>query len=144
MKSGHKCVVFDTSTLIGCCLTQQGRPAEALAYALRNFIVAVSSSTKAEAIDVFQRDKFDAWKSLQDRMAFLNGFLSSAKEFSVTEHVNDCRDPKDNKFLELAIAAKAIMIVSSDSDLLVLNPYRNIEIITPVDFLARMNHAHTP
>ena len=137
MKSGHKCVVFDTSTLIGCCLTRQGRPAEALAYALRNFTVAVSSSTKAEAVEVFKRDKFDAWKSPQDRMAFLNGFLSATKEFPVTEQVNDCRDPKDNKFLELALAAKAIMIVSSDSDLLVLNPYRNIEILTPADFLLR-------
>jgi uncharacterized protein len=137
MKSGHKCIVFDTSTLIGCCLTQQGRPAQALAYALRNFTVAVSSSTKAEAVDVFKRDKFDAWKSPQDRMAFLNGFLGAAKEFVVTELVHDCRDPKDNKFLELALAAKAIMIVSSDSDLLILNPYRNVEILTPVDFLAR-------
>ncbi len=138
MKPGHKCVVFDTSTLIGCCLTQQGRPAEALAYALRNFTVAVSVSTKAEAIEVFQRDKFDPWKSHQDRMTFLNGFLGAAKEFVVTQLVNDCRDPKDNKFLELALAAKAIMIVSSDSDLLVLNPYRDVEILTPTDFLARM------
>jgi uncharacterized protein len=138
MKSGHKCIVFDTSTLIGCCLTQQGRPAEALAYATRHYTLAVSSATKAEALDVFRRDKFDAWKSPQDRMIFLNGFLGAAKEFIVAERVNDCRDPKDNKFLELALAAKAIMIVSSDSDLLVLNPYRNVEILTPADFLVRM------
>lgn len=34
--------------------------------------------------------------------------------------------PKDNKFLELALSAKAKLILSSDLDLLVLNPYQDI------------------
>jgi predicted nucleic acid-binding protein len=47
----------------------------------------------------------------------------------VTEKVQDCRDEKDNKFLELALAAKADILVSSDVHLLELNPYRGIELI---------------
>ena len=45
--------------------------------------------------------------------------------------MNDCRDPKDNKYLELALAAGASTIVSSDSDLLVLHPWRGVRILSP-------------
>ena len=48
--------------------------------------------------------------------------------------INDCRDPKDNFILELAVSAKADYLISSDADLLVLNPYRNIKILKPSDF----------
>jgi uncharacterized protein len=44
-----------------------------------------------------------------------------------------CRDPKDEKFLELA--ANADCIVSGDKDLLVLNPFRGTLILTPREFL---------
>jgi len=47
-----------------------------------------------------------------------------------------CRDPKDNKFLELAVAGEATHIVTGDSDLLVLNPFRDIAVLTPSEFLA--------
>jgi hypothetical protein len=49
--------------------------------------------------------------------------------------ITECRDPKDNKFLELALAGNADCIVTGDKDLLVLNPFRGIKIISPSDFL---------
>ena len=48
-----------------------------------------------------------------------------------------CRDPKDDQFLALALAAEADALVSSDEDLLVLHPWRGKAIVTPADFLAR-------
>ena len=57
--------------------------------------------------------------------------------FAPTEQVTDCRDPKDNLYLELALAAKAKRIVSSDADLLVLHPWRGVRILRPADYLAR-------
>ena len=56
-------------------------------------------------------------------------------ESSVKELKSTCRDPKDNKFLELAVAGNADCIVTGDKDLLVLNSFRNIQIITPKEFL---------
>ena len=53
--------------------------------------------------------------------------------------ITECRDPKDNKFLELAVAGKADCIVTGDKDLLVLHPFRNIRIITPKEFLSQFN-----
>ena len=50
-----------------------------------------------------------------------------------------CRDPKDDMVLTAAIVAKADMIVSGDKDLLVLNPFEDIAIVTPREFLQRIN-----
>jgi uncharacterized protein len=53
----------------------------------------------------------------------------------ISETINICRDPKDNMLLELAISGKANVIVSGDSDLLVLHPFRDIAILQPQVFL---------
>jgi putative PIN family toxin of toxin-antitoxin system len=50
--------------------------------------------------------------------------------------VTECRDHKDNKYLELALAAQARTIVSSDDDLLVLHPWRGVQILRPAAYLA--------
>jgi uncharacterized protein len=136
MTQARSCVVFDTSTLIGCCITPHGKPAQALAYALRQHVLAISHATQAELVEVFNRDKFNAWRAKEQRLVFLNAILKSAQMLEVVQRVTDCRDPKDNKFLELALSAKASALVSSNSDLLVLHPYRGIPIVTPANFLA--------
>ena len=53
--------------------------------------------------------------------------------FSPSERVADCRDAKDNKYLELALAAGAWAIVSGDADLLALHPWRGVRILRPAD-----------
>lgn len=53
----------------------------------------------------------------------------------IIEEIKECRDEKDNKFLELAISGNADFIITGDNDLLVLNPFRTIQIITPKSFL---------
>ena len=49
-------------------------------------------------------------------------------------HVEICRDPDDNKFLECAKDSHALYIVSGDKDLLVIEEYENIQIMTAKDF----------
>ena len=53
----------------------------------------------------------------------------------MTKTVADCRDAKDDKYLELAFAAGAGVIVSSDADLLVLHPWRGVRILRPAEYL---------
>ena len=53
------------------------------------------------------------------------------------QQIDICRDPDDNKFLECAVDAKAIYIVSGDKDLLTLEKYANVEIITAREFCDR-------
>jgi uncharacterized protein len=52
------------------------------------------------------------------------------------EHITDCKDEKDNKFLSLAVAANADILVSSDrKHLLLMSPYRGVRIVKAADFL---------
>jgi putative PIN family toxin of toxin-antitoxin system len=83
------------------------------------------------------RPKFARAISLARRERFLEELRRSAIWFEPSIAVSDCRDAKDDKYLELALAAGADMIVSSDEDLLVLHPWRGIPILSPADFLAR-------
>ena len=73
--------------------------------------------------------------SHEERLELLNELESSIEQFFPSEVITACRDPKDNKFLELAIAANASCIITGDKDLLILNPFRNIPILNAVDFL---------
>ena len=65
----------------------------------------------------------------------MSSLSSLGRWYVVSVVVRDCRDPKDDKYLELAIEAAASVIVSSDNDLLVLNPWRGIRILRPSEYL---------
>jgi len=61
----------------------------------------------------------------------------AADRIEPTEAVRECRDPKDDKYLALAAAAGADVIVSSDvHHLLSMHPGRGISIVSPADYLA--------
>ena len=66
---------------------------------------------------------------------WIRATLAAAELVKITETVAACRDPDDDKFIELAINGRADVIVSGDGDLLALNPFRNIPIVTPAAFL---------
>lgn len=68
-------------------------------------------------------------------MRFLVALLKESDLVAITEQIDECRDPSDNKFLELALCGNADVLVTGDNDLLVLNPFRGIAIVTPRDFL---------
>ena len=56
----------------------------------------------------------------------------------INRTVRACRDPKDDKFLEVAINGGAEWIVTGDNDLLVLHPFEGVDIVSPADYLARL------
>ncbi len=132
-----KYIVVDTSVLISALLKPSSIPALALAQARTLFTLAVSTDTLTELARVLSRDYLTRYRTVDEREQFLLRYSELTELINVTVHVTDCRDPKDNKFLELALAANASILVSSDSDLLVLHPYRSIQILTPADFLKR-------
>jgi uncharacterized protein len=82
------------------------------------------------------RPKFAGAIPLPRRERLLEILRRTAVWFEPTVRVTDCRDPKDDKYLELALAAGAETIVSSDDDLLVLHPGRGVRILRPADYLA--------
>ena len=123
-------VVLDSNLIVSAFLNPKSVAAQALSIGLEHFSVACSKETFAELVDVLARDKFDKYVSKAARAALLELYAQSVLFFDAPVTVADCKDPKDNKFLALALVAEAKVFVSGDKkDLLVLNPYKGIEII---------------
>lgn len=131
-----KLFVFDTSSLVIAALIENSVNRKALDRAIFLGELAVSQKTLEEFIDVLFREKFDKYFSNdEERLVIANKMEFNSKLFNPAEQITDCRDPKDDKFLELAVAAKASCIITGDKDLLVLNPYRGTVILNASDFL---------
>ncbi|MBD0389958.1 MAG: putative toxin-antitoxin system toxin component, PIN family [Nostoc sp. C3-bin3] len=127
--------VFDTNVLISAFLFSKGKPRQAFDKAQDIGIIIFSNAAFSELEEVLYRRKFDKYLPLEMRQELLENLIETVEFIEVTELVNECRDPKDNKYLELAITSQAECIVTGDDDLLVLNPWRSIEILTVVEFL---------
>jgi hypothetical protein len=116
-------IVLDTGVLVSAVLLPRSAPREAVDLAFAQGIVLASVDTIYELDEVLRRPKFDRYLREEERLLFLAAFIRDAKVVDVAEKAAECRDPKDNKFLELAVSGNATCIVTGDSDLLVLNPY---------------------
>jgi len=129
-------IVVDTNTFVSTIIGEFSIPAKAVEAAIVSDTLLRSIDTWNELEDVLMRNKFDRYQAADVRRAFLD-FLDLAMEsISVHTTLAVSRDPKDDKFLELAIDGHADMIITGDNDLLTLHPFRGVHIITPADYLA--------
>jgi putative PIN family toxin of toxin-antitoxin system len=127
--------VIDTNCFISANLVKNSVSAHAFDKALLMGTMALSDVVLNEYAEVLYREKLDKYLTESKRQNALKQVKRNAIFFTPVETVKDCRDPKDNKFLELALACKASCVISGDADLLVLHPFRNIPILKPADFL---------
>lgn len=128
--------VLDTNIIVSAVLIKEGRARQTLDKAQATGMVIISMPVLTELEEVLARPKFDKYISAIERKLFLAGFVKTVKFVEVEEKIKACRDPKDDKYLELATSGKATCIVSGDADLLVLNPFQDIPIVTIQEFLA--------
>jgi len=128
-------LVYDTNIIISALLFEGSKPAKAFDIGINQGAILFSSSTFTELEEVLSRNKFDQYISHEERKQFLTSFILDSTPVEINETISACRDPQDNKFLELAVCGKADFIISGDEDLLVLNPFRNVQILTPDSFL---------
>ena len=128
-------VVIDTGVAVSALLLPQSISRLAIDLALSTCLLLVSTATIAELEEVLRRPKFNRYFNEAQRLEFLAALTRQAVVVEATSSVTECRDPKDNKFLELAISGQANRIITGDADLLVLNPFRKISIVSPHDFL---------
>ena len=129
-------VVFDTNVLVSAMLLPPSVPRQAFDRALREGRCLISAATATELDEVIHLPKFDKYLSEEERIEFLTTLVHGAELVNIVDTVTDCRDPRDNKFLELAVSGRATHIVTGDSDLLVLHPFRGIIVVSPSEFLA--------
>ncbi len=133
--------VFDTNVLISALLFENSTPAQAFFAVLKQGEVLLSAPLADEINRILYQTKFDRYITHEQREEFMIALVESSMLVEITETISVCRDPKDNMILELAVSGKADVIITGDSDLLDLNPFRNIAILNPRDFLTAYQSA---
>lgn len=128
-------VVVDTNVLISRLLAPASVPARAVSHTVRHGQLLASDATLDELAEVIGRPKFERYLTLDERQQFIRLLARIVDRPAITHRFSDCKDPKDNKFLDLAVSGSASHIITGDSDLLALHPFRKIPILTPADYL---------
>lgn len=127
--------VFDTNVIISALLFESTKPAKAFRYALKHGEILLSLQLLEELNEVLGREKFNRYVTDREREEFLRALVERSVLVELVQAVQVCRDPKDHKILELAISGGADYIISGDKDLLVLNPFLSVKIVTADEFL---------
>lgn len=135
MVRAERKLVVDANLWISRLLMPEGIAAKAVDHALAWGIPLVSDDTLTELSDVLSRPKFDKYVSLEDRQQFLRLLGGVARLIPITQRIAACRDPQDDKFLDVALNGNAQIILTGDQDLLVLHPFHGIQILNPAYFL---------
>ena len=130
-------VVIDTNALVSRLLLPGSIPGQAVRKAVAEAQLLASDDTIIELADVLARKKFDPYTTVRERQEFLRLFDSIAERVPIVHVIRACRDPKDDKFHELAVKGAAQLITTGDADLLALHPFRGIDILPPASYLTR-------
>jgi putative PIN family toxin of toxin-antitoxin system len=127
--------VVDTNVLVSRLLLPDSIPGQAFAKAQATGDLLVSDDTLSELAEVLSRPKFDKYLSAKERRKFFSLLAPLCIKVEIVQPIQACRDPRDDKFLELAVNGSADFILSGDSDLLSLHPFQDIPILSPVQYL---------
>ena len=116
-------------------LSPLGKPRMAVDRAIREGAILLSFDTLTELFEVLSRERFRPYIDEEDMRRFLAALTREAEWIDITRQISACRDPKDDKFLSLAVNGKASHLVTGDADLLALDPFEGIRILSPAAFV---------
>lgn len=132
----EKRIVLDTNVLISSLLISNSLTRRVFDKTLTNGKLLISLATYAEVSEVLSRPKFRRYVTETERLQFLAKLINVAHPVEISQKIQACRDPKDDKFLEVALCGNADLIITGDQDLLVLHPFQGISIVTPHSYLS--------
>jgi len=130
-------LVVDTNVFASAILFPRSVPRQVVDHALDHGVVIFSDATMSELAEVLSRSKFDSFVSRADRELFLAQIESAAEFVPLIQLVRACRDPKDDKFLEVALNGRADVIITGDADLLRMHPWKDVAVLSPANYLKR-------
>ena len=131
--------IFDTNVIVSAVLRPQSQPNVALKKAQNLGTLLVSPNTWLELESVLSRPKFNRYITLEERQNFLLDFSQTVELILIDSFsTKECRDPKDNQYLELAVNGQAECLITGDQDLLILNPFRGISILSIWEFMEKI------
>jgi len=126
--------VFDTNVIVSALLIKRSVARRAFDKARKAGDILLSFGVIEELYDVLGRPSFDRYINEDDRLQFLTVLVKESILVEISENIKECRDPKDDKFLELAVNGKADFIISGDGDLRILNPFQKSLLFHRVNF----------
>ncbi len=135
MTSPRRRIVIDTNVIVSRALLPESVAGRALGKALSEGTPIASVESLSELEEVLGRKKFDRIAPYAERMRVWFTYRIQVEICPVTDIVTDCRDPKDNMILALALSGHAGLIVTGDKDLLCLHPWRGVAILSPAEYL---------
>ena len=128
-------IIVDTNVIVSSLALPGTVPGRAVDHALDHGVLLFSEATIAELDEVLSRPKLHRYISTVRRSLLLAQLASTAEFVAIVQLVRECRDQKDDKFLEVALNGRADVIVTGDADLLALHPWRELAILSPADYL---------
>jgi putative PIN family toxin of toxin-antitoxin system len=129
-------LVVDTNVVLSAILFPNSVPGRALNLA-QGSVVLASKFTLQELKEVAKRSRFDRYVEAEKRLRLVAEYRRAAVTVDIPFPIHACRDLRDDKFLEVAVHGRADVIVTGDADLLALDPFRGIAILTPDEYLRR-------
>ncbi len=130
-------IVIDTNVYVSRLIREQSIPGRAVGRAWSEAVTLVSAATLEELRVVLRRQKLARYI----QSGKIEPYIVRVREVSLyipnPAPIRACRDPRDDKFLEVAVHGHADVIVTGDADLLALHPFRGIAILSPSDYLER-------
>jgi putative PIN family toxin of toxin-antitoxin system len=133
--------VVDTNVLLSAALAPRGAPAQLVDGLLAGRRPVVSEATFAEFESRLWKPKFDRYLSIERRKRLLHELSAAANWVDVPGAIASrtySRDPDDDKFVHVALAAPTPWLVTGDSDLLDIRDRAlslGLRILTPAEAL---------
>lgn len=128
-------LVLDTNVLVSASLRFGSTPWQAFVKAREEAVLLASDETLAEFREVLLRDKFDRMVDRSLREGLIQEYADQCTIIPIPSPIRACRDPRDDKFLAVAVHGGADAILTGDVDLLALHPFQGVGILTPAAYL---------
>jgi putative PIN family toxin of toxin-antitoxin system len=131
---GTERIVLDTNVLLSGALFPGSIPSLALLKAQNSQLLA-SEATLLELVEVMNRARFDRYIERSIRQQLVAEYTNLCEMVEIKSPLRACRDPRDDKFRDVAVEGRADAIVSGDLDLLALDSFQGVAILTPAAYL---------
>ena len=130
-----RCVI-DTNVLISGALSRAGKPNRAISYVIRHGTLLASRATFDELQSRLRtKPRFRKYLTPEEIEGYLRRIYAASLLIDVTETVEVCADPDDDKFLELALSGQAEYLVTGNIKDFPPSPFRGLPIVRPAKFL---------
>ena len=128
-------VVIDTNILVSFAIRPNSDFEKIFDRIAAQGVFLVSEDTLAELFDVLSRERFRKFIPLDQSIDYVEWYAGISEQVIVAQRVVACRDPKDDKFLALAVSGRADCILAGDHDLLDMVEFNGIPVYRPAEFM---------